>query len=363
MAPPTSTRRDFVRWLATLPLLQTASLATAAEPARRPRPPIRIGQIGVGHAHATKLGVYRKSPDYEVVGIVEPDPALRRQAEANATYRDLKWMTQEELLNTPGLQAVLVETRVADLLTTAEAAIAAGKHIHLDKPAGADFPHFRRIVDVARSKKLLIQMGYMFRYNPGVRLLNEVRREGWLGDLFEVHAVMSKVVGAGERKPLAAFSGGILFELGCHVVDLVVGQLGKPQQVTPYSQHVSPVADGLADNMLAVFTYPKSLASVKSSAQEVGGFERRHLVACGLEGTFQIQPLDNPSVRVTFAKPHGDYKADYQDIALPKYTRYVDDAADMARVIREEKESDFPYQHDLDVQEAVLRASGMWTAT
>ena len=32
---------------------------------------IKIGQIGVGHAHANKLAVYRKSPDYEVVGIVE----------------------------------------------------------------------------------------------------------------------------------------------------------------------------------------------------------------------------------------------------------------------------------------------------
>ena len=43
-----------------------------AQDAARPR--IKIGQIGVGHAHATKLSVYRHSPDYEVVGIVEPDP-------------------------------------------------------------------------------------------------------------------------------------------------------------------------------------------------------------------------------------------------------------------------------------------------
>jgi len=358
MAPLASTRRDFVRWLAALPLLRAAALPAADASSKTP---IRIGQIGVGHAHASKLGVYRKSADYEVVGVVEPDASLRKRAEADPTYRDLPWMTQEQLLNTPGLQAVLIETRVKDSLTAAEAAVAAGKHIHLDKPAGADFAHFRRIVEAARAKNLLIQMGYMFRYNPGVRLLNEVRREGWLGELFEAHAVMSKVVGAGERKPLADFSGGILFELGCHVIDLVVGQLGKPEQVAAYAQHVSPLADGLVDNMLAVFTYPKALASVKSSAQEVGGFERRHLTVCGTEGTFHIQPLDNPSVRVTFARPHGDYKAAYQDIALPKYSRYIDDAADMARVIRGEKPTDFPYQHDLDVQETVLRASGMWT--
>src|SRR5262245_34690528 len=83
--------------------------ATAAQPARNR---IKIGQIGVGHAHASKLSVYRQSPDYEVVGIVEPDADLRKRAEAQAVYRDLPWLTQERLLATAGLQAVLVETRV-----------------------------------------------------------------------------------------------------------------------------------------------------------------------------------------------------------------------------------------------------------
>ena len=47
-------------------------------------PKIKIGQIGVGHAHAAgKMDVYRKSPEYEVVGVVEPDEKLKRQAEAN----------------------------------------------------------------------------------------------------------------------------------------------------------------------------------------------------------------------------------------------------------------------------------------
>ena len=40
----------------------------------------------------------------------------------------------------------------------------------------------------------MIQMGYMYRYNPGVVLLREFLQQGWLGEVFEVHAVMSKVV-------------------------------------------------------------------------------------------------------------------------------------------------------------------------
>src|ERR687888_42137 len=76
------------------------------------QPPLKVGQIGGGHAHAARRGVYRRSPDYEVVGLVEPDPALRRRAEGLEVYRGLPWMTREQLLNAPGLRAVLVETRV-----------------------------------------------------------------------------------------------------------------------------------------------------------------------------------------------------------------------------------------------------------
>ncbi|HUE72696.1 MAG TPA: Gfo/Idh/MocA family oxidoreductase [Pirellulaceae bacterium] len=327
--------------------------ARAAEPKRAP---IKIGQIGVGHAHASKLAVYRQSADYEVVGIVEPDEKLRQAAQSQVPYKDLPWMTQEQLLNQPGLQAVLVETRVRDLLDTAEACMSAGKHIHLDKPAGESLPQFARILESAERQKLLVQMGYMFRYNPGFLKLKEFIKSGWLGEIFEVHAVMSKVVPPAERKRLAEYPGGILFELGCHVVDLVIGILGKPKEVSGFHQHASPLDDTLLDNMLAVFTYDKASASVKSSAQEVDGFARRHLTVCGTEGTFHIQPLDDPRGRLTLSRPRGEYQAGYQDVPLPKYTRYVDDAADMARVIRGEKAGDFSYEHDLAVQESLLRA-------
>src|SRR2546421_5996286 len=112
-------RRVFVKKFgkAALAIAGSTGLASAAEPTK---PRIKIGQIGVGHAHASKLAVYRRSRDYEVVGIVEPDPALRRLAGVMANYKDLPWVTPEQLLKVPRLQAVLGETRGPDLLHTGE---------------------------------------------------------------------------------------------------------------------------------------------------------------------------------------------------------------------------------------------------
>lgn len=356
-------RRDVLKQLGTAAggAVAAATWAQAGRAARAKPERIKIGQIGTGHAHASKLSAYRQSDDYEVVGIAEPDAELRGQAQDNELYRDLSFMTQQQLLDVPGLQAVLIETRVRDLLDAAEAAIAAGKHIHLDKPAGESLPQFKRILQDAERQKLLVQMGYMYRYNPGIVMLREFLERGWLGEPFEVHTVMSKVVSPGSRQGLKQYPGGIMFELGCHITDLVVGVLGKPDQVTPFVRRSSPLADGLNDNMLAVLEYPRATATVKSSATEVEGFARRHFVVCGTEGTFHVQPLDKPAARVALSKPRGKYARGYQDVKFPKYTRYVDDAADMARIIRGEKQTDFLYEHDLTVQTTLLQACGLPT--
>jgi len=337
----------------------TASLAPGLHAGGAGVGKIKVGQIGTAHAHASKLEVFRDSPDFEVVGIVENSPELRGRAAEQRAFKDLPWMTREQLLATPGLQLVLVETAVGDLLDNAEACVAAGKHVHLDKPAGESLPQFQHILDVAGREQLLVQLGYMYRYNPGIVLLREFLQAGWLGEIFEIHAVMSKVVDPKSRRGLAEYRGGIFFELGCHVTDLVLGVLGPPEKVTPFPRQVVPGNDTLLDNMLAVFEYPRALATVKSSAVEVDGGARRHLVVCGTQGTLQVQPLDTPRVELTLDRARGKYSSGRQVIELPRYIRYVDDAADMARVIRGERPPLFSLAHELAVQKTVLQACAL----
>ena len=322
-------------------------------------PKVKYAQIGVGHPHASKMRVYRASKDYDVIGVAEPDGALRARAQKDATYEGLDWMTVDELLALPGLQVVGVEVGIKGVLDVAEKCIAAGKHIHGDKPAGVSLPQWKRILDEAARRHLAVQMGYMYRYNPAVVLMRDCLEKGWLGEPFEMHTVMSKRIPDERRGELIHRMGGTMLDLGCHIIDLVVGAMGEPDKVHAFPRHSSAVDDGIADNMLAVFEYPHGTATVRTSIVEVDGFARRHLALCGSEGTFHIQPLDNPQAKVAFSQPRGRFKQGYQDVTFPKFTRYVADAADLARIVRGEKDADFSYEHDLAVQRTVLLACGL----
>ena len=321
---------------------------------------IRIGQIGTGHAHASgKMIALRRSGDFEVVGVVEPSPGPRAAAARQPAYKGLQWLTEEQLLNTRGLQAVAVETEVCDLLDTAARCVAAGMHIHLDKPAGESLSKFKRVLDEATRRKLTVQMGYMFRYNPAFELAFRAAREGLLGEVFSVHTVMSKTILAAHRPGLAKYRGGSMFELGCHVIDAVVKVLGAPDRVAAFNRHSGRCDDDLLDNMLAVFEYARATATVRSALMEVEGMQRRQFVICGDQGTVDIRPLEPPQVRLALARARGKFRKGYQDVPMPPYTRYDGDFADLAKVIRGEKAHDYPPEHDLAVQKAILLASGL----
>ena len=145
---------------------------------------IKVGQIGIGHNHASaKLATFRKLADqYEVVGVVEPDAEWRKKRGHDPAYRDLPWMTEEQLLNTKDLAVVAVETDVCDLVPTAARCLDAGMHLHLDKPGGESLAPFKKLLDEAGRRGLTVQLGYMYRNNPAVQFcLCLFVKVGWAG--------------------------------------------------------------------------------------------------------------------------------------------------------------------------------------
>jgi predicted dehydrogenase len=337
-----------------------------------PKQRIKIGQIGTGHEHASgKMSTLRKLSDhYEVVGIAESDPELRKSRERDPAYRDLTWMTEEQLLNTEGLQAVAVEVSSADdrIMDITGQCIEAGMHVHLDKPGGESFSAFKKVLDEAGRRKLAVQLGYMYRNNPAVRFCQRVVGDGWLGQVFEVHGVMSVTHPVAYRKYLSQFRGGTMFIFACHLIDLVVSLMGKPDRIVAFPRQTrSDVGVEMCDNGLIVFEYPKATATIRTASLEVEGYQRRQLVVCGDEGTVDIRPLEKfaghtsepLAARLALAQARGSYAKGYQEVTFPPPPgRYDLQLLELAQIIRGEIENPYPLEHELLVQECLLQACG-----
>ncbi|MDB6072439.1 MAG: hypothetical protein JWO89_79 [Verrucomicrobiaceae bacterium] len=333
--------------------LSTAIASSAVSLAGAAESKVRVGQIGTQHAHAAgKMeGLRKLSGLYEVVGIANADE------KAGKDYEGLPRLSEEQLLASPGLQAVTIETEVGHSCATALRAIRAGKHVHLDKPGALDHGEFVAMRNEAEKRQLTVQMGYMLRYNPAFQLLFKAKREGWLGEIREIDAMIGKLADARVLKQIGSLPGGGMFELGCHVIDAAMTLLGKPNEVHAFSTPSND--DGVKDNQLAVLVYGRATVTIRCNHADPFGGPRRRFTVAGSKGAMEIIPLESGQATLFLDAAHGEWKKGQQQVKLdvPK-GRYDNDLTDFAKVVRGEKTFDWSAAHDIAVHETVMRAAG-----
>jgi predicted dehydrogenase len=365
---PDLSRRDFLAassFLAVgIGLAGSAALGQDAAPARRA--PIKIGQIGTGNQHAYKMSTLRKLPElFEVVGLAGDHPGAPGKVPGNACYKGLNWMSQEDLLAIPGLQAVAIETEERICIPPALRSIRAGKHIHLDKPCGESLPALRTLLDEAKARQLTVQVGYMYRNNPAVQFCIKAVKEGLIGRVVDLDASMGRYDGQGYRNLIKQYKGGIQYILACHLIDLMVTIMGAPERVTPYQRCTR--GDGVLDNGLAVFEFDGGrLATVRTSITEAQGFVNRRFKVMGDKGTIIIDPLESRGnmsggvVKLFLEEARDGYKKGGQTIDMPPpKDRYEDQWREFAAVVNGEMLNPYTYAHDYLVHKCHLQACGM----
>jgi len=324
---------------------------------------IKIGQIGIGHNHANeKMLAVRRFPElFEVIGYAEKNEDWISVRGDWACYQDLPRLSEEEIIRRS--DAVLVETDVWDLTATAQRCLDAGKHIHMDKPASGTLEEHRHMLKTAADNGLVVQLGYMYRYNPAVRQCLDWIKEGRLGEIYSINAEMSTFHSKEYKEWLTNFQGGIQYILGSHLIDLAVYILGKPQRTVSFLKHTGLDGVDLADNNLTVLEYEKAIARIFVSSVEVNGWGRRQLVVSGSKGTMSILPIER-DLTVTWSDTDIATNA-YLDQKIPlhfednsAYGRYDDMIRDFHAYILGEKENPFSYAHDLLVHQVIDEAVG-----
>ncbi len=335
---------------------------------------IKIAQIGAGHDHATAaITTLKKQSDiFELVGYAvvpeDKDNLVHFSYEGNKNfYKDVKKMTVDELLSYPGLDAVFIETEDSALTKYAKMAAERGLHIHMDKPGGVDQKEFDELIDIVKAKNLVFHTGYMYRYNPAVIQLKKDIQNGKLGRIYSVEAQMNCLHKADKREWLGNYPGGMLYFLGCHLVDLVFSICGMPEDVIPLSTSIGEDGVSSEDFGMAIFKYKNGVSFVKSTAVEYGGFERRQLVVCGTRGTVELKPLEwIVNQNQAFSPQTSHVREVYSDEWFAQgtcrdsevYDRYDGMYRAFAAYVNGEKNNPFDYEYERNLHKLILKACG-----
>ena len=329
---------------------------------QNPPDPIRMAQYGTKHSHAAGvLKVMLADPDVYVVGVYEPDGARREALAASGEppWSQVRWLEhQTEMLDDPTISAVSSEGANAESLDHTEEIVAAGKHVFYDKPAGGDYGRFERIVAMARERGLLIQLGYMFRYHDGFSRIADRARSGFLGQVYAIRAHMSTHIVERLSSKSTVPAGGIFYDLASHMIDQIVWILGRPAKVTSFLREDAQGLPGYPDNTLGVLEYDNAMAIIDIAAMEPRTPSRRYEVY-GTVGSAIMEPMEPAdTLRLVLEEPQGEHPAGVSIIKLEDRPRYVGGLAAFVRDVRGEKSPDRSLDHELLVQETLLRATG-----
>lgn len=330
----------------------------------------RLGMLGMWHSHAD--GIVRRvaehPEEFALVGFYDPDPkvvAARRKAWA-PLVKDFRVFDKAEDLLRESLDGVSVEGRVYENLKLARMALESGRPVLLEKPAGEDFDEYRRLMDLAQRKHLRVQMAYLFRYMPAVEEIIRRARAGTLGRVYEFRARLSKDLASYRRyvDEVGRYKGGMFFEMAGHAIDIMVAVLGKPKSVAPFlaHHHTEPPAD-YVDNGLAVFGFEHAWGVVEVPSLEVVPYQRRFEVY-GTAGACVIPHLGSghlPNKDVQRVEGCRAGQKEWEQIDLPARPLQIKDLREFVATATRRKEPDYGPEHDLAVQEALLRASKMLT--
>ena len=199
---PNITRRTFHRLgagVASLTALQ-ASRAFGANDR------VRLGFIGVANRGRQDLAAFREHADIEVAALCDVDRLALEKAQQAAGGQARLYTDFRKLLETPDIDAVVIATPDHWHALQTIAACRAGKDVYVEKPLSITIHEGRRMVEVARQTKRVVQVGTHRRSSP---LFAEMAGQVQAGKIGKVtvsrcyHAGNMAPAGIGHARPSA----------------------------------------------------------------------------------------------------------------------------------------------------------------
>ncbi len=171
-------------------------------------PRLRVAFVGFGYWSPKLMNGFRTTGKADIVAICEKDesrwPAIKQALPELRIFRHY-----EEMVRDPNIDAVVITTVVSSHFRIARAALAAGKHVLVEKPMTETVAQAEELVELATKQGCILMVDHTFMYSPAVRVLKEVIQSGTIG---AVHTV----VGARTNLGLFQKDVDVVYDLAPH---------------------------------------------------------------------------------------------------------------------------------------------------
>jgi len=220
------------------------SLSALARPgAAQPAPAtVSAGFIGTGNRGAYLLRSFLRQAGAKVAALCDLKPD-RLDAAATAAARDqpATYSEYRRLLERQDVEAVFIATPCDLHAEMAIAALQAGKHVYLEKPAGVTPEQVRALLKAARGAKTVFQIGQQLRSEERLRATIARIREGVAGRILMVKAQRHASEDLDHHGPSADWffdarrSGDVIVEMAVHNLDLCNWVIGaRPERAAGF---------------------------------------------------------------------------------------------------------------------------------
>ena len=190
-----------------------------------------VALVGYGLGGATFHAPFiDATPSLRIAAIVTSDP--ERAAAARARFPDA------EIVPDPGrlrdmadrLDLAVISTPNRTHVPLARAALDAGLHVVVDKPLATTADDARRLIDEARRRDRVLTVYQNRRWDGDFLTLRRLVRDGALGEVYRLESRFERWRTAPKpgwrQDPAPAQAGGLLYDLGAHLIDQALSLLG-----------------------------------------------------------------------------------------------------------------------------------------
>jgi len=217
---------------------------------------LRGGIAGFGRMGLSHFSILNTHPKVDLVAVCDSSGFVLKNAAKHmgvATFKNF-----ERMLDTMGLDFIVVATPTAMHAGIAECAINKNAHVFVEKPLALDPEQGKRLLELVRGKKLVHQVGYAMRFHDIFMKAKSLLDSGAIGRIVTFTVEMNGPVVLHEARKSwrsrKTEGGGCLYDFASHSVDLVNYLIGPPDEVVG-TVFNSIYSDAVEDAISSTFLY------------------------------------------------------------------------------------------------------------